>query len=219
MSNNLEAEFNACFALAQSMEADSGSVEYFLRGGSVRAMLSLCQRYQHINVLIGSMTPDVDGKCKMEDLKEKYAKEFAELIPLYYFLEVCEMLSPDSENEVLIADWFDGLRSITHALKLALDNDCRHRGRRHAEEAGLQMTQFETGVKMLYFLATRPRNYPIDETRVWCNANATVQVRIPQEEAGRRDQLGHLVQGAVAMVVSVIMLSSCSHACINICAP
>jgi len=219
MSNNLEAEFNACFALAQSMEADSGSVEYFLRGGSVRAMLSLCQRYQHINVLIGSMTPDVDGKCKMEDLKEKYAKEFAELIPLYYFLEVCEMLSPDSENEVLIADWFDGLRSITHALKLALDNDCRHRGRRHAEEAGLQMTQFETGVKMLYFLATRPRNYPIDETRVWCNANATVQVRIPQEEAGRRDQLGHLVQGAVAMVVSVIMLSSCAHACINICAP
>jgi len=194
-------------------------VEYFLRGGSVRAMLSLCQRYQHINVLIGSMTPDVDGKCKMEDLKEKYAKEFAELIPLYYFLEVCEMLSPDSENEVLIADWFDGLRSITHALKLALDNDCRHRGRRHAEEAGLQMTQFETGVKMLYFLATRPRNYPIDETRVWCNANATVQVRIPQEEAGRRDQLGHLVQGAVAMVVSVIMLSSCAHACINICAP
>ena len=188
-SNNLEAERNASSALARSMEADSSSLEYFLRGGSVKAMLSLCERYRYVNVLMGSMTPDADGKCKMEDIKEKYTEEFADKIPLHYFLEICEYLSPESEDEVLIADWFDCQRAITHALKLALNDNDAFVGRLRAEQAGLQVIRFETGVKLIYTLgtttlATRPCNYPIDESRIWCNSNATAQVKRTKRREG-----------------------------------
>ena len=45
------------------------SLDFFLRGGGVHAMLDVCQRLQYVNKLIRAMTPDCDGKCRVEDLQ------------------------------------------------------------------------------------------------------------------------------------------------------
>lgn len=103
-----------------------------------------------MNKLMGSMTADPDGTCKVEDIQEKWAHEFSQLIPLTYFLDCIHMLSPENEGRVRISDWFDCQRSIANALNIVLICQVRCAGHPLAEEAAAEVLRFPTSVKLLH---------------------------------------------------------------------
>ena len=191
-SSDMEAVANASAALAESMESDMASVDFFLRCGAVHAMLAVCQRYQGLNTLMASVTSDDDGMCAIEDLQEMWAQQHSETIDLHHLQDCLHMLSPEREDRVAISKWFECQRYITLALKLAFLSEICYAGRNLAEEAGSEILRFPSGIKLLCQLGTLTRNYPIDEARCF-GGHLTMQEEALEALAGilRLDSLAH----------------------------
>jgi len=53
-----------------------------MRGGTVNAMLAMCERYKYVNRLMGSMAADSEGRCKVEDVQVRLRFVFVHCIAL-----------------------------------------------------------------------------------------------------------------------------------------
>jgi hypothetical protein len=174
-SRDVETERNAASAMARSIEVDIDSIYFFLRCGSVTAMLSVCERYQNMNKLMDAIIFDSNGISKVEDVQVTWTEEFSKLIPAHFLQDSLQMLSPEGDDQIVISDWFDCQRSILQSLRISLTSDVRHAGKPLAEDAAAEILRFPNGVKLIYQLGTMPHKSGVDTAKKLCREMAYTQ--------------------------------------------